>query len=49
MFAVRLEKVVDPLPLLAADHLHGHLEPLAHVDVHHRQAGGIRKRILVLL
>ena len=38
MLAEGLEQVVDPVSLLAADHLHGYLEPLAHVDVHHLEA-----------
>ncbi len=32
---VELDQVQDPLRVLAADHLHGHLEAFAHVDVHH--------------
>ena len=39
VLAEGLEQVVDPVALLAADHLHGHLEPLAHVDVNHLEAG----------
>ena len=35
VFAVRLEESVDPVALLAADHLHRHLEPFADVDVNH--------------
>ena len=32
---MRLEEIIDPVTLLAADHLHRHLEPFAHVDVNH--------------
>ncbi len=39
MLAEGLQQVVDPVDLLAADHFHGHLEPLANVDVHHLEAG----------
>ena len=39
VLAEGLEQIVDPVALLAADHLHGHLEPLAHVDVNHLEAG----------
>ncbi len=41
VFTVRLEQIVDPVALLATDHLHGHFEPFADVDVNHFDLRGM--------